>query len=320
MTATHVLVTGSRFYSYSHIERIQVEAAATVTRFDPDDAPVGALAEALMEADGYLWGGFEIVRDVTISDSARLRAISFPGSGYKQYIPAWPALTARGVAIAAQVGMNATSVAEYAMSLTMAMLRVLPSAAEDEGREPLVFHEWSALTFAVIGLGHSGRAVAELASRLGMKVLGVTRNTSTSNLPANVRVVGLAEALVSADVVSVHANETPGRFVLTGADLMLMRRGALLVNVAFAQAVDPDALRALIESGNLRAAYDAVPKVLVGLAWPAFIGSRGHQVAYNTVESNRRIEDAAVTSLIHLLVTGDDHAVVNPEFKSFRQP
>jgi D-3-phosphoglycerate dehydrogenase len=310
--AGRVLVTGSRFYGAAHF-RLLREAGFIVSRFEPSTATTQDLSMALHGKRGYLWGGIEKVTEDALVLATELEAVSFPGSGYTEYIPAWEGLTRRGVAIAAAIGENAPSVGQYTISLILSMLRVFP--ALEDGAPPS--HEFEALTLAVVGIGNSGRRVAALARNLGMQVVAVSRGP-VLDLPPGVTSASLNEALKVADVVTLHVNQIHGHALIGRSELRRMKKGALLVNVAFPEAVDVDALATELHSGRLRAAFDSPPAIdLSGLPLRTFVASR-RQAAYNTLESNQRIAQHATRSLIALLTTGSDASVVNPEYERYR--
>jgi phosphoglycerate dehydrogenase-like enzyme len=317
MSKKRVLITGHRFYLPRHT-RLLRSAGFAVSHFEPDGKSDRELAHALAGHQGYLWGGMERVTAAVLADAKTLAAVSFPGSGYTEIFPALDTLTRRGVALAAAVGVNSSSVAEHAVSLMLAMLRVIPFlAVSAEAEAPPLAHELSALTLGVVGFGHTGRRVAELGARLNMSVLAVGRATPR-DLPSGVTASTLAEAVRISDVVSLHVDSIHGRHVLGQREVAMMKRDALLVNVAFPEAVDLNALYSALLSRRLRAAFDSPPTPRFARLPEGRFIAFSDGVAFDTVESNLRIADRATKSLINLMTTGDDVGLVNPGYRRHR--
>lgn len=314
--AARILVTGRRFVTAAHVRQLR-EVGFTVTRLDATPESE-AVATALAGKQGYIWGGMEIVTRDVLAYADRLEAIAFPGAGYTEYIPAWRDATRRGIAIATAVGLNAQAVAEYAITLILAMVRGLPAITADPAT-PTAFpvHELGGLTLGVIGVGHTGRRTAALAERLGMRVLATGRREGT-RLGAGIVTIALPRLLREADVVSLHVDKIHGRHVLKRADLRCMKRGAILVNVAFPDAVDGEALYEELRRGRLRAAFDAPPSLpFKGLPPDCFLAS-SRQAAFDTTESNGRVGDRVTQAMINMLTRGDDPGIANPDYRRHR--
>lgn len=319
MTKPSILVTGGKFVTPNNVRRMR-DAGYSVTRINRVPDSQGWLRDALRGRVGYVWGGMEHVTLDSIDLADRLQAIAFPGSGYTEFIPAWRELTERGVAISTSVGLNAPSVAEYAVSLMLSMLRVQPATAPTA--DPIdvaeASHELSGVTVGVIGFGHIGRRVAEISSTLGMNVLATGRS-ALQRSPPGVEPVALDELVRRADVITLHVDRLHGEGVLSAQLLRKTKRGALILNVAFPEAVDLDALRARLVSGRLRAAFDG-PPVPAWTEFPSdrFIASMRGQTAFDTVEANRRIGDRVTESILNLLGQREDPGIVNPDFRQHR--
>jgi D-3-phosphoglycerate dehydrogenase len=182
------------------------------------------------------------------------------------------AATALGVQVVNSPGKNARAVAELTVAFGLLLLRRIPKSvryllgggalAESafEGRD-FFGREASDSTLGLIGLGHVGREVAELASALGMEVLGYDPYAPTP-VPDHVELVELDELLARSDVVSLHARVTDENRKFFNAEMISkMRPGAALINTAREALVDEEALLAALRSGHLSgAALDVVEK------------------------------------------------------------
>lgn len=99
--------------------------------------------------------------------------------------------------------------------------------------------ELAGKTMGIVGYGHLGKAVANVAAGFGMKVLLAKRNIDDTR-PGR---IALHELLSQVDVLSLHCplvEETRG---MIGVDeLALMKKDAVLINTARGGLVDEDAL------------------------------------------------------------------------------
>ena len=111
-------------------------------------------------------------------------------------------------------------------------------------------------TIGLVGLGRIGQAVVPRAIGLGLSVIAYDPfpNEAFAGLHG-VRLCGLKELLVTADIVSLHSPVTPDTANLIDAQtLAKMKPGAVLINTARGGLVDEEALAAALASGHLMAA------------------------------------------------------------------
>lgn len=111
----------------------------------------------------------------------------------------------------------------------------------------------------IIGLGGIGQTVAGIANAFGMKV-----SAWNSHVPAQVfenlnvtPVEDMNELISNSDVVSVHMpllDSTRG--IITAKNLDALRPGTLFVNTARAEVIEPGALLARLQRGDIPAALD----------------------------------------------------------------
>ena len=108
--------------------------------------------------------------------------------------------------------------------------------------------ELGGLIFGIVGYGHLGRAVAELARAFGMQV-------RIANRPGGTPEAGrydLAELLPVVDVLSLHCPLNAATRGLIGrAELARMKKDAVLINTARGGLVDAQALAEALRSGRL---------------------------------------------------------------------
>jgi phosphoglycerate dehydrogenase-like enzyme len=198
----------------------------------------------------------------------RLRFISFLGIGYKSCIDAAEA-TRRGIVIANTPDYGATSVAEHALAMMLALTRHVGAAhvSMREGRwEPGRFRgmELRSKTLGIVGLGPIGTEMARLGAGIGMKLIGWTRRATPDRARHGLALVTLADVFSRGDVVSLHLSFTDETAGIVSRDLLSrMRPGTWFVNTARAGLVDNRALVAMLERGDIAGAaldvYDEEP-------------------------------------------------------------
>ena len=113
--------------------------------------------------------------------------------------------------------------------------------------------ELSGKTFGIVGLGHIGSRVAQIALAFGMKVKALTSKPAET-LPDGIQKTDLKELLHTSDVISLHCPLTPGTHHLINAETIgWMNPEAILINTGRGPLVDDHALAAALESGRIKA-------------------------------------------------------------------
>ena len=174
--------------------------------------------------------------------------------------------------------------------------------------------ELAGKTMGIVGLGHIGRRVAEIALAFGMQVKAMT-SKKAEDLPAGIQKAELQSLLASADVVSLHCPLTEGtRHLIHRETLRLMKPSAILINTGRGPLVDDEALAEALNEGRLRAyCADVVteepPKADHPLlhAPNAFITPH---IAWATVEARKRLLQTAIGN-VEAFVNGHPVNVVS---------
>lgn len=174
--------------------------------------------------------------------------------------------------------------------------------------------ELAGKTMGIVGLGHIGRRVAEIALAFGMQVKAMT-SKKAEELPAGIQKAELQSLLASADVVSLHCPLTEGtRHLIHRETLRLMKPSAILINTGRGPLVDDEALAEALNEGRLRAyCADVVteepPKADHPLlhAPNAFITPH---IAWATVEARKRLLQTAISN-VEAFVNGHPVNVVS---------
>jgi phosphoglycerate dehydrogenase-like enzyme len=201
------------------------------------------LTERVHDIDVLLPSNAAITADV-IAAATRLRLIQQPAAGTERIDHA--AAAARGIPVCNAPGTNHVAVAELALYLLLALARRAPVAARAfAAREvgvPLGI-ELHGRTLGIIGMGRTGRALAERAGALGMTVLALDRGASADQRRA---------FFAACHAVSIHCPLDASTRGLVGAEAFAaMRPGAFVINVARGGVIDREALVAALASGRL---------------------------------------------------------------------
>jgi phosphoglycerate dehydrogenase-like enzyme len=114
-------------------------------------------------------------------------------------------------------------------------------------------------TALILGFGHIGQRVGRYCQALGMKVMGVRRQSNREILPGLQAEIFLPnvlpELLSQAHVLIITLPFTPDTDGLIGAkEIALLPPGALLVNVGRGRIIDQAALYTALKKGSLLAA------------------------------------------------------------------
>jgi phosphoglycerate dehydrogenase-like enzyme len=167
------------------------------------------------------------------------------------------AFAAAGVPVANCAGANTTSVAEWCVSATLALLRrtVEADAAVRRGEWPqtsLGGRELAGSRVGVVGMGPIGRRTAELFTAFGCEVSYWSRRRHPD---APAPYAELDALLAASDVVVlVIALGPQTRGLLDRARLAGAKPGVLLVNAARGEVVDEASLVEALRSGQVGAA------------------------------------------------------------------
>lgn len=112
-------------------------------------------------------------------------------------------------------------------------------------------------TLGVIGCGAIGALVADAASKLGMKVLGVEPSSNTieknKELLKTTKIVSMDEMLQEADYISIHVpllDSTKG--MINSSLLANAKDGVIVINAARDALVNDDDMKEALSSGKVR--------------------------------------------------------------------
>lgn len=206
------------------------------------------------------------------------------------------------------------AVAEHAFALVMAVARRIVEADEFtragryRGWDPKGFLglELKGKTIGVIGLGRIGSRVAEIASSFGMNVVyyDIKQNPEFEHR-LEARFLSKEALLKTADIVSLHLPLTPEtKHFISGDDLAIMKRTAILINTARGPIVDETALVQALTSRTIFGAgldvYEQEPQLTAGLAELRSVVLTPH-IASATLEARDAMSAVAAENILAAL-------------------
>lgn len=193
----------------------------------------------------------------TLHAAKRLRLICIAATGYDNVD--LPYCRERGIAVCNVVGYSTNSVAQLTLSMVLSLATQLISyrdyvsngAYSKSGMANAlspVFHEMSGKTWGIFGYGNIGKKVATVASAIGCRVIVCKKNKTEEAYP----VVSFEELCRESDFLTVHAPATAQtKGIFDAAHLAMMKKDAILVNVARGALLDEAAVAKAVKEGAL---------------------------------------------------------------------
>ncbi|MFZ5592811.1 MAG: phosphoglycerate dehydrogenase [Pseudomonadota bacterium] len=201
---------------------------------------------------------------------ATVKAVGRAGAGVNN-IPV-DKLSARGIPVFNAPGANANAVAELVLAgMLLACRNICPAwdfarrvegddAGIDKqveaGKKDYVGYELPGRTLGVIGLGAIGVRVANIAIRLGMKVIGYDPSITVQSawkLSSEVQqAVSVDDMLSKVDFLSFHVPLLDAtRNMLSRERIKLLKKGAVVLNFARSGIIDDAALLEALDAGRI---------------------------------------------------------------------
>lgn len=285
-------------------------------------------------------GRYTVGEDVAVPDAIMVRsaklhemplnpellAIARAGAGVNN-IPVEKCAEA-GVVVFNTPGANANAVKELAVCALLLASRGIvdginwAKAVEDRanitkeveaGKGAFAGCEIAGKTLGVIGLGAIGGMVANAANALGMQVIGYDPFLSVTNALHLSRAVTLAsgydEIFAKCDYITLHVPATKDtKGFINKAALAAMKNGVRIINLARAELVDPDAMKAAIADGK-------VASYVLDFPTPELIGTERvisiPHLGASTAESEDNCAVMAAKELVDFLENGNITNSVN---------
>lgn len=277
------------------------------------------VADAIIDADALLIRTATRITPELLSRADKLRVIGRAGVGIDNVDLG--AATRKGIVVMNTPGGNSVSVAEHTFAFLTCLARhILPANASlKQGlweKKKFTGIELRGKTLGIVGLGRVGSAVARLALAYEMDTIAhdpyVSPQAATE---LGVRLVGFAELLRSSDFLTLHCSLTEEtRRIIDAKAISLAKPGLRLVNCARGEVVDPEALVAALETGQVAAAaidvFDPEPPGLSALVCHPRVIATPH-IAGSTEEAQELIGAAIAEQVRDYLTEGAARNAVN---------
>jgi D-3-phosphoglycerate dehydrogenase len=275
-----ILIVGQPWSSdFAHVEGSPLEGAAHISRIDWDDSMTetvraGILDAGLAEADGLLFAPWllERIPAFTAERWSKAPHLKVIAGTFDNRFGGWLDIAdaeARGVAVIDTSRSMTPTVAEFALAMTLNLLRDIPTAVQlvREGRwkaglwdQPgFVFGDLAGKRVGLAGFGSINRRYAELLGPFQCSVAAHDPYVDDSVLrAAGIASVASVTALAStSEIFSIGIPPTPTTLGIISAEVInALPRGSLVVLTTRMAVVDQAALWRRAESGELRVAVD----------------------------------------------------------------
>ena len=278
------------------------------------------LASAIGAYDGLLIRSAVKVTGEVLASPGKLSVIARAGVGVDNVD--LDAATAAGVLVLNTPDANTISTAEHTIALMLAVHRRIPAAHQHVtsgqwSRSDFQGQQLAGKTLGIVGFGRIGRAVAQRALALEMKVIAYDPFVSLSSDVHRevVLVSGLNELLATSDCITLHSSLTEDTKHMIGVEqLALMQSHAKLINCARGVLVDEAALADALNHGRLGGAgidvYAKEPPEGSPLLSARNVVLTPH-LAASTREAQAQVSVDAVESLLAYLIDGEIRSAVN---------
>ena len=233
-------------------ERVFIEAALS------SGAELGTLGP---HTRGLIWlsyGGADALA-MTLQTHPSIEWVQLPFAGVDAFAGLLASYADRPLPLwTSAKGAYSQPVAEHALTLALALLRVIPERvrATSWPRGPKTGTSLFGLSIVIVGAGGIAIELIRLLEPFGVHVTIVRRRAGdVSGAERSVTSERLREVLPCADLVVIAAASTAGtRRMFSSAEFAVMKRSALLVNIARGDLIDSDALLEALATGEIAGA------------------------------------------------------------------
>ena len=209
-----------------------------------------------------------VIGDAMMAATPTLKLICIAATGMNNVD--LDAASARGIAVKNVAGYSTDSVIQHTFSMLFYLMghsRYYDDYVKNGEwqRSPIFTHigrpffEVREKTWGIIGLGEIGRGVASVAKAFGANVRYYS--TSGKNDDPEYEKVTLSRLLEESDIVTIHAplNSTT-KGLIGHSELLIMKDGAVLLNLGRGGIVDERALAAIIDAKPIYVGLDVLEK------------------------------------------------------------
>lgn len=220
------------------------------------------LRVSISEYDALIVRSRTQVTKEILTNAKKLKVVARSGAGVDT-IDMYAAAE-QGIAVVNAPGANSEAVAEHTMALMLGLARDLVTTSQsvshgEWNKSSYRGMELSGKTLGILGYGHIGSRVAQLANAFGMQILIYTK-THNSQRSAEIakfkgKEVSFDELLSQSDIVSLHVPlsvETRGIF--DASAFSKMKPISYLINTSRGAVIDEQALIDALKNGTIAGA------------------------------------------------------------------
>lgn len=218
-------------------------------------ADISEICARVKGADAVILANMPFPKEA-VGAADRLKYIDVAFTGLDHI--AMDAAKARGIRVKNAAGYSDEAVAELALGMALSLSRNISAVSErcrnGGTKDGLVGCEIRGKTVGIVGLGRIGRRSAELFHALGAEILASSR-TVHADKPEYVSEVALNTLLSRSDIVLLHCpltDETRG--LINAGKITMMKKSAILINLARGPVVDSSALAEALNNGIIAGA------------------------------------------------------------------
>ena len=223
---------------------------------------VDELKERIGEFDGVIIAPLNPFPKDLIERAERLKVISCHSAGYDHVDV--KAATERGIYVTKVSGVLSEAVAEFAVGLTIALLRKIAYSDRFIRAGKWDSHRtvWSGFRdietvygkkVGILGMGAIGKAIARRMKAMGTEILYWSRSRKPDiEKEVRARYMPLEDVLRESDIVILALPSTPETYHIINAERLKLLEGKYLVNIGRGTLVDEKALVKAIEGGKLK--------------------------------------------------------------------
>ncbi|MBI3385887.1 hydroxyacid dehydrogenase, partial [Candidatus Gottesmanbacteria bacterium] len=216
------------------------------------------VASEAIDCDALSTFIYSLLRGDLLARFSNLKLISTRSTGYDHIDLIY--CKNKGVTVCNVPTYGVNTIAEHTFALMLALTRKLVLSVDRTRRGNFTLDglrgvELAGKTLGVVGFGHIGKRVAELAKAFRMKVIVYTRHPEKPSPDVPVQFVDLSTLLGTSDIVSLHVPLTPEtKHLLNKENIRLMKKGSVLINTARGEIVETEAILWALEQGVLSGA------------------------------------------------------------------
>lgn len=256
-----------------------------------------------------------------IEAAPKLKIISNYGAGYDRIDTR--AAAARGIFVTNIPDSTMYATAELALALLLALERRVCELdrALHAGRNDLfgmgkcMGGTLRGKTLGIVGMGHIGRALADMAAAMGMNIVYHNRRRLPEAQARGCKYMELDALIKCCDALSINCPLTDATRGLIGRrEIALMKSSAVIINVARGAILDMDALIKALQTGRIAGAgldvYPNEPEVPEALRKMENVVLTPH-IGSNVLETREMMAAACAERILAALEGGRPENIVN---------